>query len=122
MENSREISSLMYLEFSLMYECEEELSSSIVVCVHTLFCECFPLLEIEQFLSIVGSNHLFISDAFGWSWGPLGWTVPSDIFPLEICFATQGFLSLLCSFRVWDFIVVYILDLYHDCVWIPLFP
>ncbi|KAK6136537.1 hypothetical protein DH2020_029712 [Rehmannia glutinosa] len=25
---------------------------------------------------------LFVT-AFGWSWGPLGWTVPSEIFPLE---------------------------------------
>ena len=25
---------------------------------------------------------LFVA-AFGWSWGPLGWTVPSEIFPLE---------------------------------------
>ncbi|XP_004508394.1 sugar transport protein 7-like isoform X3 [Cicer arietinum] len=53
--------------------------------------------------------------AFGWSWGPLGWTVPSEIFPLEIRSAgqsitvavnllftfiiAQSFLSLLCSFR-----------------------
>ncbi|XP_054806541.1 sugar transport protein 7-like [Prosopis cineraria] len=53
--------------------------------------------------------------AFGWSWGPLGWTVPSEIFPLEIRSAGQSvtvavnllftfiiaqiFLSLLCSFR-----------------------
>ncbi|XP_061375730.1 sugar transport protein 7-like isoform X2 [Gastrolobium bilobum] len=53
--------------------------------------------------------------AFGWSWGPLGWTVPSEIFPLEIRSAgqsitvavnllltfiiAQAFLSLLCSFK-----------------------
>lgn len=53
--------------------------------------------------------------AFGWSWGPLGWTVPSEIFPLEIRSAGQGitvavnllftfiiaqaFLALLCSFK-----------------------
>ncbi|KAB1199012.1 Sugar transport protein 7 [Morella rubra] len=52
--------------------------------------------------------------AFGWSWGPLGWTVPSEIFPLEIRSAgqsitvavnllftfiiAQAFLSMLCSF------------------------
>ncbi|XP_062080984.1 sugar transport protein 7-like [Humulus lupulus] len=22
--------------------------------------------------------------AYGWSWGPIGWTIPSEIFPLEI--------------------------------------
>ncbi|XP_057429000.1 sugar transport protein 7-like [Lotus japonicus] len=53
--------------------------------------------------------------AFGWSWGPLGWTVPSEIFPLEIRSAgqsitvavnllftfiiAQSFLALLCSFK-----------------------
>ncbi|XP_031263900.1 sugar transport protein 7 [Pistacia vera] len=53
--------------------------------------------------------------AFGWSWGPLGWTVPSEIFPLETRSAGQGvtvavnllftfiiaqsFLSLLCELK-----------------------
>lgn len=53
--------------------------------------------------------------AFGWSWGPLGWTVPSEIFPLETRSAgqsitvavnllftfiiAQSFLSLLCTFK-----------------------
>ncbi|KAJ1382384.1 Sugar/inositol transporter [Sesbania bispinosa] len=53
--------------------------------------------------------------AFGWSWGPLGWTVPSEIFPLEVRTAgqsitvavnllftfiiAQAFLSLLCAFK-----------------------
>lgn len=57
---------------------------------------------------------LFVA-AFGWSWGPLGWTVPSEIFPLEtrsagqsitvavnllFTFAIgQSFLSLLCAFK-----------------------
>ncbi|KAK7291986.1 hypothetical protein RIF29_07583 [Crotalaria pallida] len=53
--------------------------------------------------------------AFGWSWGGLGWTVPSEVFPLEIRSAgqsitvavnllftfiiAQAFLALLCSFK-----------------------
>lgn len=53
--------------------------------------------------------------AFGWSWGPLGWTVPSEIFPLETRSAgqsitvavnlfftfviAQSFLSLLCALK-----------------------
>ncbi|KAL4654275.1 hypothetical protein ACB092_01G366500 [Castanea dentata] len=53
--------------------------------------------------------------AFGWSWGPLGWTVPSEIFPLEIRSAgqsitvavnllftfiiAQAFLAILCAFE-----------------------
>lgn len=52
---------------------------------------------------------------FGWSWGPLGWLVPSEIFPQEIrpagqsivicvimfcIFVTaQAFLAMLCSLR-----------------------
>lgn len=57
---------------------------------------------------------LFVA-GFGWSWGPLGWTVPSEIFPLETRSAGQSitvavnlfftfvigqsFLSLLCAFK-----------------------
>ncbi|KAI5084485.1 hypothetical protein GOP47_0000654 [Adiantum capillus-veneris] len=53
--------------------------------------------------------------AFGWSWGPLGWLVPSEIFPLEIRSAgqainvsvnlfftfviAQAFLAMLCHFK-----------------------
>uniref|UniRef100_A0A5B6YQ88 Putative sugar transport protein 10 n=1 Tax=Davidia involucrata TaxID=16924 RepID=A0A5B6YQ88_DAVIN len=53
--------------------------------------------------------------AFAWSWGPLGWLVPSEIFPLEIRSAgqainvsvnmfftfviAQGFLSALCHLK-----------------------
>lgn len=32
---------------------------------------------------------LFVA-AFGWSWGPLGWTIPSEIFPLETRSAGQS--------------------------------
>ncbi|KAI5014917.1 sugar transport protein MST1-like [Hordeum vulgare subsp. vulgare] len=52
---------------------------------------------------------------FGWSWGPLGWVVPGEIFPVDIRSAgqamnvsiglgltfvqTQSFLPMLCSFK-----------------------
>ncbi|PNY11820.1 sugar transport protein 7-like, partial [Trifolium pratense] len=65
-------------------------------------------------ISVVVVLSLFVL-AFGWSWGPLGWTVPSEIFPLEVRSAgqsitvavnllftfiiAQAFLSLLCSFK-----------------------
>jgi len=48
MKNSRERSHLMYFDFNFLCECDEELKSSIIVCVHTLFCECLPLLEHEH--------------------------------------------------------------------------
>ncbi|KAK3005491.1 hypothetical protein RJ639_016050 [Escallonia herrerae] len=57
---------------------------------------------------------------FAWSWGPLGWLVPSEIFPLEIRSAAQSinvsvnmiftffiaqiFLQMLCSFKYGLFI------------------
>lgn len=57
---------------------------------------------------------LFVA-GFGWSWGPLGWTIPSEIFPLETRSAgqsitvavnlfftfviAQSFLSLLCGLK-----------------------
>lgn len=63
---------------------------------------------------VVTTICLFVA-AFGWSWGPLGWTVPSEIFPLETRSAgqsitvavnllftfiiAQSFLSLLCAFK-----------------------
>ena len=71
-------------------------------------------LSKEFSIIVVVVICLFVA-AFGWSWGPLGWTVPSEIFPLEtrsagqsitvsvnlfFTFAiAQSFLSLLCSFK-----------------------
>ncbi|CAJ1977234.1 unnamed protein product [Sphenostylis stenocarpa] len=56
----------------------------------------------------------FVS-SFAWSWGPLGWLIPSETFPLEarsagqsvtVCvnmiftfIIAQGFLSMLCHFK-----------------------
>ena len=61
----------------------------------------------------------FVS-AFAWSWGPLGWLVPSEIFPMEIRSAgqaivvstnlamtfviAQAFLSILCHFQYGSFL------------------
>lgn len=60
------------------------------------------------------------SAGFGWSWGPLSWLVPSEIFPLKIRptgqsisvavnFATtfvlsQTFLTMLCHFKFGAFL------------------
>ncbi|RZC56082.1 hypothetical protein C5167_014946 [Papaver somniferum] len=40
---------------------------------------------------------------FAWSWGPLGWLVPSEIYPLEIRSAAQSItvvVNMLCTFIV----------------------
>ncbi|KAG6471016.1 sugar transport protein MST3-like [Zingiber officinale] len=63
---------------------------------------------------------------FAWSWGPLGWLVPSEIFPLEIRSAgqsinvsvnmlftfviAQAFLAMLCRFKFGIF--------YFFCGWV----
>ncbi|RDX90021.1 Sugar transport protein 13, partial [Mucuna pruriens] len=45
---------------------------------------------------------IFVS-AFAWSWGPLSWLIPSEIFPLETRSAGQGVavsVNLLCTFFI----------------------
>ncbi|GJN27419.1 hypothetical protein PR202_gb15443 [Eleusine coracana subsp. coracana] len=60
------------------------------------------------------------SASFGWSWGPLAWVVPGEIFPVEVRSAGQGisvavnlgatflltqtFLSTLCAFKYATFL------------------
>lgn len=61
----------------------------------------------------------FVS-SFAWSWGPLGWLIPSETFPLETCSAGQSisvctnllftfvfaqvFLSMLCRLKSFIFV------------------
>ncbi|KAJ7961331.1 putative Sugar transporter [Quillaja saponaria] len=40
---------------------------------------------------------------FAWSWGPLGWLVPSEIFPLEIRSAAQS--VTVCVNMIWTFVI-----------------
>ncbi|PKU75988.1 sugar transport protein MST6-like [Dendrobium catenatum] len=49
---------------------------------------------------VVAFICIYVS-AFAWSWGPLGWLVPSEIFPLEIRSAGQSInvsMNMLCTF------------------------
>lgn len=62
----------------------------------------------------------FYSAGFGWSWGPLTWLIPSEIFPLKIrttgqsiavgvqfiivFILSQTFLSMLCHFKFGAFL------------------
>nr|XP_043622894.1 sugar carrier protein C-like [Erigeron canadensis] len=68
---------------------------------------------------VVAAICIYIA-GFAWSWGPLGWLVPSEIFSLEVRSAAQGvnvivnmiftfliaqiFLQMLCAFRYGLFI------------------
>ncbi|KAJ1276128.1 hypothetical protein BS78_05G190300, partial [Paspalum vaginatum] len=56
---------------------------------------------------------------YSWSWGPMTWFVPTEVFPLEVraagqsvtvasgfvftIFIAQGFLAMLCRMRAWLF-------------------
>ncbi|KAJ0537537.1 putative major facilitator, sugar transporter, major facilitator superfamily [Helianthus annuus] len=77
--------------------------------------------ELESWYSILVVLAICIYIAgFAWSWGPLGWLVPSEIFPLEIrssaqsvtvgvnmiftFFIAQIFLQMLCALRFGLFI------------------
>ncbi|WVZ50788.1 hypothetical protein U9M48_002012 [Paspalum notatum var. saurae] len=56
---------------------------------------------------------------YSWSWGPMTWLVPTEVFPLEVraagqsvtvasgfvftIFIAQGFLAMLCRMRAWLF-------------------
>ncbi|CAL9210191.1 unnamed protein product, partial [Musa hybrid cultivar] len=44
----------------------------------------------KNYASIIVLFICFYVAAFAWSWGPLGWLVPSEIFPLEIRSAGQS--------------------------------
>jgi MFS transporter, SP family, sugar:H+ symporter len=70
-------------------------------------------------LAVLALTCVF-SAAFGWSWGPLTWVIPGEIFPVEIRSAGQGvsvavnlgatflltqtFLSMLCTLKYATFI------------------
>ncbi|KAI3522541.1 hypothetical protein L1887_00407 [Cichorium endivia] len=71
-------------------------------------------LEMWYSVLVVVAICIYIA-GFAWSWGPLGWLVPSEIFPLEIRSAAQSvnvsvnmiftffiaqiFLQMLCALR-----------------------
>lgn len=69
--------------------------------------------------ALVAFICIYVS-GFAWSWGPLGWLVPSEIFPLEIRSAGQSinvsvnmfvtfviaqvFLTMLCHLKYFIFL------------------
>lgn len=76
--------------------------------------------------------------AYGWSWGPLGWLVPSEIFPLETRSAGQSivvcvnmfftaaiaqcFLAMLCHLRWGVFVLFAALIIFMSIFIILLLP
>ncbi|EHA8587517.1 putative Sugar transport protein 13 [Cocos nucifera] len=49
--------------------------------------------------------------AFAWSWGPLGWLVPSEIFLLEIWSAGQSIVNFLWTFIIAQFFLMALCNL-----------
>ncbi|PHT99220.1 Sugar transport protein 9 [Capsicum chinense] len=89
------------------------------IAVGSLIGSVFGLDGHGQFSKVLGDVTLAIIcvyvAAFAWSWGPLGWLVPSEVFPLEIRSAGQSinvsvnmfftfvigqlFLTMLCGMK-----------------------
>ncbi|XLU94946.1 hypothetical protein S245_009298 [Arachis hypogaea] len=79
---------------------------------------------------VVGFICIYVM-GFAWSWGPLGWLVPSEIFPLEVRSAAQSinvsvnmiftfaiaqvFTSMLCHMKFGLFIFFAVFVLVMSC-------
>ena len=63
-----------------------------------------PSSPLQQWYAILVVIFICIYvSAFAWSWGPLAWLVPSEIFPLEIRSAGQSLnisVNMLCTFVI----------------------
>ncbi|KAF8077217.1 hypothetical protein N665_1055s0003 [Sinapis alba] len=107
--------------FSILISSNRSCSCPFNVILHSIRVKFGDNQELTKGYSIVVVifNCLFVV-AFGWSWGPLGWTIPSEIFPLETRSAgqsitvavnllftfiiAQAFLSMLCAFKLGIFL------------------
>ncbi|KAK9983351.1 hypothetical protein SO802_032876 [Lithocarpus litseifolius] len=101
--------------------------------IQMFVCQVAVACVLEATTGVSGSKHISKSYAilvlvlmctyaagFGWSWGPLSWLIPSEIFPMKIRptgqsisvavnFATtfvlsQTFLTMLCHFKFGTFL------------------
>ncbi|XP_074307628.1 sugar transport protein 1-like [Silene latifolia] len=64
---------------------------AVAICIGLKFGVSGTVQSLPQWYAIVVVLFICIYvSAFAWSWGPLGWLVPSEIFPLEIRSAAQS--------------------------------
>lgn len=67
-----------------------------------IFMKANNTLHQEVAMWVVVLVCLFVS-SFAWSWGPLGWLIPSETFPLET--RTAGFAFAVSSNMLFTFII-----------------
>ncbi|KAJ8509672.1 hypothetical protein OPV22_000106 [Ensete ventricosum] len=67
----------------------------------------------KNYASIIVLFICFYVAAFAWSWGPLGWLVPSEIFPLEIRSAGQSITVSVNMFFTFVIAQVFLTALCH---------
>ncbi|KVI11895.1 General substrate transporter [Cynara cardunculus var. scolymus] len=61
------------------------------------------MLIAQKYAYVVLFLICFFVSGFAWSWGPLGWLIPSEIFPLEI--RTSGFFCAVSMNMIFTFII-----------------
>ncbi|KAK4491688.1 hypothetical protein RD792_002454 [Penstemon davidsonii] len=76
----------------------------VAICIGAKFGVSGAQVDLPKWYAIVVVVFIcaYVS-GFAWSWGPLGWLVPSEIFPLEIRSAAQSInvsVNMFCTFVV----------------------
>ncbi|KAJ9552503.1 hypothetical protein OSB04_016548 [Centaurea solstitialis] len=74
------------------------LQGGVQIIFAQVFIACTLALQSERLIGVLPYNYgivvlvlmCLISSAFGWSWGPLTWLVPSEILPVEVRAAGTG--------------------------------
>lgn len=76
----------------------------VAICIGSKFGVDGNVVALPKWYAIVVVLFICVYVAgFAWSWGPLGWLVPSEIFPLEIRSAAQSL--NVCVNMLFTFIV-----------------
>ncbi|CAN1329074.1 Sugar transport protein 8 [Linum perenne] len=76
-----------------------ECAIGVILAVHLHTTTIMPKHYAVAVICLIG---MFLS-GFAWSWGPLGWLIPSEIYPLET--RTAGFFFSVSMNMLWTFIV-----------------
>ncbi|XP_074269977.1 sugar carrier protein C-like [Silene latifolia] len=87
---------------------------AVAICIGVKFGTTGAVTALPQWYAIVVVLFICIYvSAFAWSWGPLGWLVPSEIFPLEIRSAAQSINVSVNMFFTFVIAQVFLIMLCH---------